>query len=117
MTAKNATPAAARGTCASLPDAELDHPFGEVTDVYKVSGKMFAAVRDEDPVLVTVKCEPDQARQLVAEHEHVQPGYHTDKRHWVTVELVPGVRQTFVDRLVRESYDLVVESLPAARRP
>ncbi len=40
-----------------------------------------------------------------------------DKRHWITVTLVPAIAQDLVDELVTDSYDLVVDGLPARARP
>lgn len=105
-------------TCEKLPDTELTHPFGEQTAVYKVAGKMFAAVRlDEPPVHVTVKCEPDYAASLVAKYDKVEPGYHMDKKHWITVTLSAGLPKNLVDELIVDSYHLVVEGLPAKDQP
>ena len=53
---------------------------------------------------------------LVAEHEAITPGYHTDKRHWITVVLDGTVPDTLLRELLEDSYDLVVHSLPARTR-
>lgn len=95
--------------CAGLPDAELTHPFGNETAVYKVGGKMFAAIGTGDGGIdrVTLKCDPERAAILVGEHEHIVPGYHMNKRHWVTVDLDGSVPLPLVEDLVEDSYFLV----------
>lgn len=106
------------GVCSGLPGALLSHPFGDATAVFTVGGKMFALVGlDDEPGRLTVKCEPGYAATLVAEHEAVVPGYHMDKRHWITVTLGAQPPAELVDELVAESHELVVAVLPKRRRP
>lgn len=105
--------------CRSFADAVLEHPFGPDVAVYKVAGKLFAlAPHDADPVRVNLKCEPALADQLRTSYPGViLPGYHMNKRHWNTVVLDGTLSNQMVVELVEDSYDLVVEGLPAARRP
>lgn len=60
---------------------------------------------------VNLKGDPDRNQELCAEYEGINPGYHMNKVHWVTV----GVNQDVSDKLVRElisaSYQLVFKSL------
>src|SRR5215475_14013237 len=46
-----------------------------------------------------------------------RPGYHLNKRHWNTVTLDGSLPDQMVTDLLGDSYDLVVASLPRARRP
>ena len=100
-----------------LPGSELTHPFGEDWDVYKVRGKVFmlqTAITGEE--IVTLKCAPDDARSLQEQYAGIVPGYHMNKRHWITLS-PGGLEAEFVRELVTDSYLLVVETLPRARRP
>jgi predicted DNA-binding protein (MmcQ/YjbR family) len=108
----------ARARVDELPGAILEHPFGADWDVFKVRGKVFmlmTAVTGEP--MVTVKADPADAVALRAQHEDITPGYHMNKQHWITLH--PGGRLDagLVDDLVTESYLLVVENLPSAKRP
>jgi predicted DNA-binding protein (MmcQ/YjbR family) len=47
----------------------------------------------------------------------VTPGYHLNKRHWNTITLDGSLPDEMVTDLLGDSYDLVVASLPKARRP
>ncbi|AYJ51107.1 MmcQ/YjbR family DNA-binding protein [Rhodococcus sp. P1Y] len=95
--------------CAALPGAELTHPFGNETSVYKVGGKMFAAIGTGEGGIdrITVKCDPERAEVLVGEHEHIVPGYHMNKRHWITIDLGGSVPLELVEDLVDDSHFLV----------
>jgi len=106
----------AMDACAAFPAVELSYPFGDEVAVFKVVGKMFAAIMPEgsDPRL-TLKCDPEDAKALVETFPEVTPGHHMNKKHWVSVAL-PSIGSP-VDELIRGSYDLVVASLPRASRP
>lgn len=95
--------------CSELPAAELTHPFGNDTAVYKVGGKMFAAIGAGDGGIdrITLKCLPERAEVLVGEHEHIVPGYHMNKRHWITVDLDGSVPRELVEDLIDDSHFLV----------
>lgn len=105
--------------CLSFPGTTFDHPFGPDTIVYRVAGKLFAlAPVDADPVRVNLKCEPLLAEQLRDEYPTaVLPGYHMNKRHWNTVVDDGTLDADLLVSMVEDSYDLVVDSLPRARRP
>ncbi|MDX1430721.1 MAG: MmcQ/YjbR family DNA-binding protein [Rhodothermales bacterium] len=102
----------------SIPGATEDFPFGPDVAVFKVAGKMFATLNvDGPPFRSNLKCDPERAVELRSEYESVVPGYHMNKRHWNTVEIEGDVPDTVIRELIRHSYDLVVNSLPAKRRP
>jgi predicted DNA-binding protein (MmcQ/YjbR family) len=107
-----------KAQCLGLPGACEDFPFGDEVSVFKVGGKMFAACRlDGEPLQLSVKCEPDLAVQLRAAYPAIAPGYHLNKRHWNTVTLDGSLPDQLVAEMIGDSYDLVVASLPKARRP
>jgi predicted DNA-binding protein (MmcQ/YjbR family) len=104
--------------CLALPGAVEDFPFGDEVSVFKVGGKMFAMCPlDAEPLQLSVKCEPDLAAQLRATYPAIAPGYHLNKRHWNTITLDGSLPDQMVADLLADSYDLVVASLPKARRP
>jgi len=104
--------------CLALPGAVEEFPFGDEVSVFKVGGKMFAASHlDDEPLQVSLKCDPDLAVQLRASYPAIAPGYHLNKRHWNTVTLDGSLTDEMVSDLLDDSYDLVVASLPKARRP
>lgn len=105
-------------TCANLPSAELTHPFGFETAVFKVRGKIFALVPlDAERPSISLKSAPDDAAELVREYDGIVPGYHLNKRHWVTVDLDSDLPEGLVAELIAESYRLVILNLPKAQRP
>jgi predicted DNA-binding protein (MmcQ/YjbR family) len=105
--------------CATLPGSLEDYPFGEAAAVYKVGGKMFAIFGPQvDPPRVSLKLPPEEGAALRAQYpERVLPGYHLNKRHWNTVLLDGTLDDGEVLDLVRQSYDIVIATLPAHSRP
>jgi predicted DNA-binding protein (MmcQ/YjbR family) len=104
---------ALRAHCLAKPGASAGHPFGPGVLVMKVGGKIFAIVgADEEPLTVSLKCEPEIAVVLRASHRAVRPGYHLNKRHWNTVTLDGSVEDDRIREWVDDSYDLVVDGLP-----
>lgn len=102
----------------SLPGATEDFPFGEETLVFKVSGKMFGLVGLENvPPRMNLKCDPERALELRASYEGIEPGWHMNKTNWNSVYLASDVPGDLIRELARHSYDLIVDSLPKARRP
>jgi predicted DNA-binding protein (MmcQ/YjbR family) len=100
----------------SMPRAWLDYPFGEGTAVYKIghkdvpgqAEKMFALVAEgSKPLRVSLKCDPLLAHTLRERYESVQPGYHLNKKHWITVLCSGQLTEEEVKDLVRLSHRLV----------
>jgi predicted DNA-binding protein (MmcQ/YjbR family) len=103
--------------CLSFAGAEETFPFGPLTSVFKVEGKMFAlSALGSESLRVSVKCEPALAEELRAAHAAITAGYHLNKRHWNTVELDGSLSDGTVRDMIEDSYDLVVSKLPRAKR-
>ncbi|SER79482.1 Predicted DNA-binding protein, MmcQ/YjbR family [Streptomyces sp. yr375] len=112
------TPQELRALCLSFNAAVEDFPFRPEVSVFKVGGKLFALTTlDAKPLKVNLKCDPDDAVRLRAEHPGlITPGYHMNKRHWNTVTADADLPDGLVRELVEDSYDLVVAGLPRAER-
>ncbi|MEO7123718.1 MAG: MmcQ/YjbR family DNA-binding protein [Lacisediminihabitans sp.] len=112
------TPDELRETCLSLPQAIETFPFGEETSVFKTSGndKLFAVTAlDGQPLSVTLKCDPEESLAMQQEFAQITPGYHINKKHWITVVLDDQLPTELVEQLIRESHSLVRQRVPRAR--
>ena len=111
------TPDELRDHCLSFSGSEETFPFGPLTSVFKVGGKMFALSQlGAESLRVSVKCEPDLAEGLRRANPAVIPGYHLNKRHWNTVIIDGSLPDETVRDMIEDSYDLAVSKLPRARR-
>lgn len=101
-----------------LPGSELVHPFGPDWDVYKVRGKIFMLLTESvGPQMVILKSDPEDSLALREAHPDITPGYHMNKRHWITLSPGKSLDERLVRETVLDSYLLVVATLPRARRP
>ena len=87
-----------------------------MTLVYKVAGKMFLLTDMADFRWINVKCDPDRAVELRDRYAEVKEGYHMNKRHWNTVDMAGNLPEPLIREWILDSYRLVVNSLPRAKR-
>lgn len=108
----------ARDRVEELPGAGLEYPFGPEWEVFTVRDKVFMLLTDVtgEPIVI-VKAAPEASKALREAHEDITPGYHMNKRHWITLHPGGTLQKRLVEDLVTESYLLVVENLPRARHP
>jgi predicted DNA-binding protein (MmcQ/YjbR family) len=105
-------------TALALPAAVATQPFGEGAIVYKVVGKMFAMTSTlRDVPIVNLKCAPPHGAALVRSYAEIEPGWHMNKQHWITLSPGENLDEVLVEDLVANAYDLVVLGLPRAKRP
>jgi predicted DNA-binding protein (MmcQ/YjbR family) len=100
----------------SMPSTRREYPFGEEVAVYKVGDKMFALIDEEkEPVRLSLKCDPQLSEILRERYVEVMPGYHLNKKHWITIVIAGEMPWEDIQGLIRHSYQLVVpknEALP-----
>jgi predicted DNA-binding protein (MmcQ/YjbR family) len=108
----------ARARVDELPGAVLEHPFGPGWEVFKVRDKVFMLMTDVtgEPIVI-VKTDPEDSKALQEQHDDITPGYHMNKKHWITLHPSGDLQTQVIDDLVTDSYLLVVENLPHAKRP
>ncbi|WP_152347027.1 MmcQ/YjbR family DNA-binding protein [Brevibacterium sp. CFH 10365] len=130
------------------PSVELDYPFGPDNAVYKVRGKMFMMSYElRGTPSLNLKVDPLDGEVLRDAYAEISPGYHMNKKHWVTVTVTvagegeavgddgdgsdtdesgpdPGAEAAgdrldadLLHDLVLESYCLVVAKMPKKNRP
>ncbi len=100
------------------PSVTEEFPFGEDVFVYKIGGRLFLiAAAASVPLRITVKCDPAGALELRERYSAVEPGYHMNKRHWITATLDGSIPPKEILAMIGRSFDLVAQSLPAAARP
>ncbi|BBJ37916.1 MmcQ/YjbR family DNA-binding protein [Streptomyces antimycoticus] len=101
-----------------LPGTDLEHRLSPDWRLYKVRGKVFMLMTEMPgrPVAI-LKADPDDAAALREQYADVTPGYHMNKRHWITVEGGGTIDEKLVKELVIDSYRLVVSGLPKSEQP
>jgi predicted DNA-binding protein (MmcQ/YjbR family) len=95
------------------PAVTEEYPFGPEVMVFKLAGKMYALVAwEENPLRVSLKCDPDRALALREEHEGITAGYHLNKQLWNTITPGGTVSLELMQELADHSYELIKASLP-----
>jgi predicted DNA-binding protein (MmcQ/YjbR family) len=109
----------------SKPFSVQAFPFGEGVSVFKVKHKMFATLalgkmddgNNEDTkenfiCWMNLKCDPQEAIMLRNIFPSVIPGYHMSKTHWNTIKLDGSIPQGEIERMMDNSFNLVVNNMP-----
>jgi predicted DNA-binding protein (MmcQ/YjbR family) len=101
-----------------LPATKRTHRSSGDWELWKVGGKVFMlhTAMPGEPVVI-VKADPADGQSLREAHAQITPGYHMNKKHWITLHPGGGIEPGLIDELVTESYLLVVEGLPNQKRP
>ncbi|SFI51375.1 MmcQ/YjbR family DNA-binding protein [Olleya namhaensis] len=105
-----------RNYCLSKPKVTETFPFDAHTLVFKVLDKMFALFPlekwDNGLASINLKCDPEYALQLRADHDSIVPGWHSNKKHWNTVYIYKSeLKPQFILQLIDHSYDMVVKGM------
>jgi predicted DNA-binding protein (MmcQ/YjbR family) len=107
----------------SKPETSLYYPFGDDVRVFKVKNKMFATLalgkgneKDTNGKMaghycMNLKCDADEATMLRDIFAAVIPGYHMNKAQWNTVILDGTIPQGELERMMDNSYMLVVSKM------
>ncbi|MEW6991863.1 MmcQ/YjbR family DNA-binding protein [Colwelliaceae bacterium 6441] len=101
-----------KSTLLAKPFTTLCFPFGDDVEVYKVKGKMFALIGVHDDLnMINLKCDPDESLALQDIFSAIKPAYHMSKKHWISVYFDGSIPQGEIDRLIDNSYLLVVSKM------
>ncbi|MFT4632493.1 MAG: putative DNA-binding protein (MmcQ/YjbR family) [Candidatus Pseudothioglobus sp.] len=107
----------ARQYLLSKPEAFEDYPFRLNVAVFKIRKKMFATLSERDGHWqMNLKCDPIEASVLRDVFAAVLPGYHMNKAHWNTLVLDGSMPASDIERMIDNSYALVVKGLARLER-
>lgn len=75
------------------------------------SSKIFALTNIDEFEFINLKVDPEESLRLQEEHDAITPGYHMNKKHWISVAMDESLSDEFVEELIVDSYNLVKTSL------
>ena len=112
-----------REYCLSFEGVHEKMPFPNVPDKYSrdvlcfyVADKWFCFVNIEIFDFCCIKCNPDESGELQSEYTGIRPGWHMNKKYWISVYFNQDVPDEKIKELVSNSYDIVVKSLTKKER-
>ncbi|WP_239253937.1 MmcQ/YjbR family DNA-binding protein [Listeria ilorinensis] len=102
-----------------LPGAIETFPFGKEFHVMRIGDKIFALIhRYHGKIYVSVKCQPERIELLRTEYQAIIPGYHLNKKHWLTMvfDEHTDIEQEMEEKLLQNSYQLIYDKLPRKKQ-
>jgi len=100
-----------RQFCLAMPRAAETLQWGDDL-LFKVGGKMFAAlVLVPAPVWLSFKCTAEEFAELT-ERPGIIPAPYLARHHWVSLQTRDALAPAELQRLLRNSYQLVFAGLP-----
>ncbi len=112
-----------RTYCLSLKGVTEKMPFGKAASeydrnllVFSVLDKWFCFVNVDVFDFCNLKCDPEQIGELQDRYAGIHPGYHMNKKHWISVCFDQDVPDGKIKEPVRQSYDIVAASLTRKQR-
>lgn len=112
-----------RTYCLSFKGVHDKMPFEKATSeydrnllVFYVLDKWFCFVNIDVFDFCNIKCDAKQIEELQDRYEGIKPGYHMNKKHWISVYFDKDVSDKTIKDFVRQSYEIVVSALPKQKR-
>ena len=106
-----------RQYCLSLEGTYEYYPFVKRDDYYNdaavfyVGPKWFAMVNTELFDYCNLKCDSERIPALIDAYSGIRPGYHMNKKHWISVYFDDDVPDELLRELILRSYTLVKSKL------
>ncbi|MEO1771428.1 MmcQ/YjbR family DNA-binding protein [Candidatus Enterococcus ferrettii] len=102
-----------------LPKAKVYYRLDWEILYFDLYGKMFGLMTQEvsESATITLKGLPEKNEELRELYSNITPGYHTNKKHWNTINLATTqLSDVEIENMIRLSYQLVVKNLPVKDR-
>ena len=64
----------------------------------------------------SIKCNPAESREFQTTYIGIKPGWHMNKKYWISVYFNQDVPDEKIKELVSKSYDIVVKNLTKKER-
>jgi len=79
-------------------------------------GKVFSITDLESFTSINLKVDPENGVLLREQYPSVQPGYHMNKKHWITVLMDGSIPDKLIRLWVDQSYQLVASKLTKTQK-
>ncbi|MFZ0953587.1 MAG: MmcQ/YjbR family DNA-binding protein [Candidatus Sulfotelmatobacter sp.] len=103
---------AIREFCLAFPESAEKLQWGDAL-CFKVKGRMFAVLGLDNPRL-SFKCTPETFAELI-EREDIHPSPYVGRYKWVKLDRLDAVRRDELQKLIRQSYEMVAAKTPTNR--
>lgn len=101
----------------SLPHTAERCPFGPDCLALEVGGRMFCLLDLTGQWdFYNLKVDPDYGLELRDSYSGIRPGFHMNKRHWISIDYHSDVSSALQRELIYHSYCQVVKKLSRKNR-
>ncbi|NBJ08334.1 MmcQ/YjbR family DNA-binding protein [Duncaniella freteri] len=102
-----------RDTALSLPHVTERCPYGPDYLAFEIGGKQFCLVDlNSKWDFYNIKIDPVYGEELRERYEAVSPGYHMNKRHWISVKYTGDMPEHMHRELLTHAYYQTLKGLP-----
>ena len=98
-----------KGTTEKMPWTEPEYSS---LLVFEVGDKWFGFVDIDKFEFCNLKCDPERSIELQEKYEGIKPGWHMNKKYWISVYFHSDVPDSLIKELVVASHDIVFNKLP-----
>lgn len=96
----------------SLPHATERCPFGPETLAIEIGGKIFCLMDLSGQwTFYNLKVDPELAIDLRERYAAIRPGYHMNKKHWISVDFESGLPVEIERDLIIHAYRQTAKGL------
>lgn len=101
----------------SLPNASEDMPFGPDALALRIGGKIFCLMELSGHwQFYNLKADPDFSVELRDRYSCIRPGFHMNKRHWISVDFNSDIPLAIEKEIIRHAYHQTAKGLTKKKR-
>ncbi|MCM1041998.1 MAG: MmcQ/YjbR family DNA-binding protein [Bacteroides sp.] len=102
-----------RDKALSLPFVTERQPYGPDSLVFEIGGKQFCLVDlTAKWQFYNLKVDPEYSLQLQESYASVRPGFHMNKKHWISLDYYGDVPDHLQYELIEHAYHQTIKGLP-----
>lgn len=106
-----------RTFCLSLPHATERQPFGPDTLSLEIGGKIFCLLELSGAwQFYNLKVDPDFSVELRESYSCIRPGFHMNKKHWISVDFNSSIPLCREEEIIRHAYECTARGLSRKQR-
>ena len=87
-----------------LPHVTERCPYGPDTLCLEIGGKQFCLICLEGWQFYNLKVDPEYSIELRERYSSIRPGYHMNKKHWISVDYYGDVPDSLQRELIVHAY-------------
>lgn len=102
-----------RTICLSFPHTTERCPYGPDVLCLEIGGKQFCLIDlTGEWDFYNIKVDPDYAIELRERYSGITPGFHMNKKHWISVKMNEDIPEQTHKDLLLHAYKQTIKGLP-----